>query len=84
MAAAIHPVLGKKVARFMHAVAGRRNARAHAAPFYSYAPYAIFAPDAGVRALLKLLYLGIGRRYGEHFLFALHTNAFAFLQLSRC
>ncbi len=33
-------------------------------------------------ALLKLLYLGSGRRYGEHLLFALHTNAFAFLVLS--
>ena len=30
---------------------------------------------------LKLLYLGSGRRYGEHMLFALHTNAFAFLLL---
>jgi len=33
-------------------------------------------------AYLKLLYLGSGRRYGEHFLFALHSNAFAFLMLS--
>ncbi len=33
-------------------------------------------------AFLKLLYLGSGRRYGEHVLFALHTNAFAFLCLS--
>lgn len=31
---------------------------------------------------LKLLYLGSGRRYGEHLLFALHTNAFAFAILS--
>jgi hypothetical protein len=30
---------------------------------------------------LKLLYLGSGRRYGEHLLFALHTNAFAFLMV---
>ena len=27
---------------------------------------------------LKVLYLGSGRRFGEHVLFALHTNAFAY------
>jgi hypothetical protein len=31
---------------------------------------------------LKMLYLGSGRRYGEHLLFALHTNAFAFLAMT--
>jgi hypothetical protein len=30
---------------------------------------------------LKLLYLRSGRHYGEHMLFALHANAFAFLLL---
>jgi hypothetical protein len=48
----------------------------------NYAPYAIFALMPVFAALLKLLYLGSGRRYGEHLLFALHTNAFAFLMLS--
>jgi hypothetical protein len=31
---------------------------------------------------LKLVYLGSGRRYGEHLVFALHANAFAFLVAS--
>jgi hypothetical protein len=31
---------------------------------------------------LKVLYLGSGRRFGEHVLFALHTNAFAFFMFS--
>ncbi|MEW6762288.1 MAG: DUF3667 domain-containing protein [Pseudomonadota bacterium] len=50
--------------------------------FYSYAPYAIFLMMPVFAFYLKLLYLGKGRRYGEHFLFALHSNAFAFLMLS--
>lgn len=49
--------------------------------FYKYAPYAIFLLMPVFALWLKLLYLGTGRRYGEHFLFALHTNAFAFLML---
>nr|WP_307728145.1 DUF3667 domain-containing protein [Massilia terrae] len=47
----------------------------------AYAPYAIFAMMPMFALYLKLLYLGSGRRYGEHLLFALHTNAFAFLVL---
>lgn len=50
--------------------------------FFSYAPYAIFALMPLFALYLKLLYLGSGRRYGEHFLFGLHTNAFAYLLLS--
>lgn len=50
--------------------------------FFSYTPYAIFLMMPVFAAYLKLLYLGSGRRYGEHFLFALHSNAFAFLMLS--
>jgi hypothetical protein len=50
--------------------------------FFSYTPYAIFALMPVFALYLKLLYLGSGRRYGEHLLFALHTNAFAFLMLS--
>lgn len=52
------------------------------AAFFSYAPYAVFALMPVFALYLKLLYLGTGRRYGEHLLFALHTNAFAFLILS--
>ena len=49
------------------------------ASFYRYAPYAMFCLMPLFALYLKLLYLGTGRRYGEHVLFALHTNAFAFV-----
>jgi hypothetical protein len=80
-AASIHPTLGKKVEHFSNLPDHERNAALQRA-FSSYAPYAIFALMPVFAALLKLLYLGSGRRYGEHLLFALHTNAFAFLTLS--
>lgn len=50
--------------------------------FYHYAPYAIFCMMPFFALYLKVLYLGSGRRYGEHLLFALHTNAFAFLAMT--
>lgn len=50
--------------------------------FYRYAPYAIFLLMPVFALYLKLLYLGTGRRYGEHLLFALHSNAFAYFQLT--
>ncbi|USX26514.1 DUF3667 domain-containing protein [Oxalobacteraceae bacterium OTU3CINTB1] len=46
--------------------------------FYKYAPYAIFCLMPVFALFLKILYLGSGRRFGEHVLFALHTNAFAY------
>jgi hypothetical protein len=49
--------------------------------FFAYVPYAMFCIMPLFAFYLKLLYLGSGRRYGEHMLFALHTNAFAFLVL---
>ncbi|MRW92348.1 DUF3667 domain-containing protein [Duganella sp. FT80W] len=52
------------------------------AGFYHYAPYAIFCLMPFFALYLKVLYLGSGRRFGEHVLFALHTNAFAFLMFS--
>jgi hypothetical protein len=51
------------------------------AGFSHYLPYAIFAMMPMFALWLKLMYLGSGRLYGEHLLFALHTNAFAFLML---
>lgn len=80
-AASVHPTLGKKVAHFSELPEAERNAALKRA-FFSYAPYAIFLLMPVFAALLKLLYLGSGRRYGEHLLFALHANAFAFLMLS--
>lgn len=52
------------------------------AGFYHYAPYAIFCLMPVFALFLKILYMGSGRRFGEHVLFALHTNAFAFLIFS--
>ena len=77
----VHPTLGKKVAHFSSLTETERNAALKRA-FFSNTPYAIFLLMPVFAALLKLLYLGSGRRYGEHLLFALHANAFAFLMLS--
>lgn len=81
LVAEVHPGLGAKVAHFSALPRAERNTALKRA-FFSYAPYAIFALMPVFAALLKLLYLGAGRRYGEHVLFALHSNAFAFLCLS--
>ena len=50
--------------------------------FFHYAPYAMFCLMPLFALFLKILYLGSGRHYGEHFLFALHTNAFAFITMA--
>jgi hypothetical protein len=50
--------------------------------FYRYAPYAMFLLMPVFALYLKLLYLGTGRYFGEHLLFALHTSAFAYFQLA--
>jgi len=50
--------------------------------FYHYTPYAIFFMMPVFALYLKVLYLGSGRRYGEHLLFALHSNGFAFLMMA--
>jgi hypothetical protein len=52
------------------------------AAFFSYVPYAIFFMMPFFALYLKALYLGSGKRYGEHLLFALHTNGFAFLAMT--
>ena len=52
------------------------------AAFFAYVPYAMFVLMPVFALYLKLLYLGSGRRYGEHLLFALHTNGFAFALFS--
>jgi uncharacterized membrane protein len=48
------------------------------AAFFAYVPYALFVMMPVFALYLKMLYAGSRRRYGEHLLFALHTNAFAF------
>ncbi len=59
----------------------QRKSAVMQAGFYKYAPYAIFLLMPVFALWLKLLYLGSGKKYGEHMLFALHTNAFAFIML---
>jgi hypothetical protein len=61
---------------------GGEQKRVLGAAFYGYVPYAIFFMMPVFAFYLKMLYLGSGRRYGEHLLFALHTNAFAFLAMT--
>ena len=77
----ISPRLGKGAEKFLGLPGEQKSAAAKTA-FFSYAPYAIFLLMPVFALYLKLLYLGSGRRYGEHFLFALHSNAFAFFTLS--
>lgn len=52
------------------------------AAFYAYVPYAVFFMMPLFALYLKVLYLGSGKRFGEHLLFALHANAFAFLAMT--
>ncbi len=56
--------------------------RLYTAGFFSYIPYALFLLMPLFALYLKLLYLGTGRHYGEHLLFALHTNAFTFAAMA--
>jgi len=76
-----NPAVAERAARFLDLPEAQRKETAKRV-FYSYTPYAIFLMMPVFALYLKLLYLGKGRRYGEHFLFALHSNAFAFLMLS--
>jgi hypothetical protein len=78
--ASIHPKLGEKADKFWALSDSEKEHQSRSA-FFSYAPYAVFCLMPVFAFYLKLLYLGSGRRYGEHLLFALHSNAFAFLML---
>ena len=80
-AGTVHPRLGQATENLIRLARGGNNEAVKRA-FFSYTPYAIFLLMPVFALLLKLLYLGSGRRYGEHFLFALHSNAFAFFTLS--
>lgn len=50
--------------------------------FLAYVPYMLIAALPLFALYLKLIYRRTGRRYGEHLVFALHANAFAFLLAS--
>jgi hypothetical protein len=78
-------VLGPKVAQRLQKSRGltpEQQRHELGAAFMGYLPYALFAMMPVFALYLKLLYLGSGRLYGEHLLFALHSNAFAFLALA--
>ncbi len=64
---------------YLSGLSDAQRVEAFSAGFYHYAPYAMFLLLPLFALYLKLLYLGSGRRYGEHLLFALHANAFAFV-----
>ena len=72
---------GQKLQHFFD-LPQKTQEEAYTRAFFSYAPYAIFALMPVFALYLRVLYLGTGRRYGEHFLFALHSNAFAYLVFS--
>jgi hypothetical protein len=74
--AAIDPDIGAKIDAFFADPERGTNT------FFKYVPYAIFLLMPLFALFLKLLYIGSGRRYGEHMLFALHSNAFAYLMFS--
>ena len=75
------PTLAAKIDKFMEKPVSERVSLLSNA-FFSYVPYALFCLMPLFALYLKLLYLGSGRRYGEHLLFALHANAFAFAMIS--
>lgn len=60
-------------------VSGDERGKLATEAFLHYAPYAVFFMMPVFALYLKILYLGSGRRFGEHLLFALHTNGFAYL-----
>ncbi|NRR29143.1 DUF3667 domain-containing protein [Oxalobacteraceae bacterium] len=71
------PVVHAKWQHFEH-LSIDEKAKVFNNAFYHYAPYAMFCLMPFFALFLKVLYLGSGRRFGEHMLFALHSNAFAF------
>ena len=73
----VSPEMERKLKAFGSLPREARDAKLTAALF-SYVPYALFCLMPLFALYLKLLYLGTGRRYGEHLLFALHANGFAF------
>jgi hypothetical protein len=75
------PGLGHAIERF-ESMSPEQKGKVLSDSFFHYAPYALFCLMPLFALYLKGLYLGTGRRYGEHLLFALHVNAFAFVMLA--
>lgn len=76
-----YPALGKRVDHFEE-LTREQKGQAMKDGFFRYGPYAMFALMPLFALYLKVLYLGSGRRYGEHMLFALHTSSFAFVMFA--
>ncbi|MGB9108761.1 MAG: hypothetical protein WCC39_08750, partial [Telluria sp.] len=79
--AGINAHWGEQADKFSRMAPDERD-RAFRTAFNNYVPYAIFFMMPLFALYLKVLYLGSGRRFGEHLLFALHSNGFAFLMLA--
>jgi len=75
------PTLKVKIQAF-NARPVAEQSRALGAAFFAYVPYAMFILMPVFALYLKLLYFTSRRRYGEHLLFALHANGFAFAMFS--
>ncbi|MUI13972.1 DUF3667 domain-containing protein [Massilia dura] len=75
------PAVAHAVDRFDE-LGNEEKGKALSASFFRYAPYAMFCLMPLFALYLKGLYVGTGRRYGEHLLFALHVNSFAFVMFT--
>jgi len=72
---------GHNLQQFMSEPAAEKSAILNHG-FLAYLPYMLVGALPLFALYLKLIYRGTGRRYGEHLVFALHANAFAFLLAS--
>ena len=77
----INPAWQDNVAHFHSLSAAERSARLNHG-FAANLPYMLIAALPLFALFLKLIYRRTGRHYGEHLVFALHVNAFAFLLAS--
>ncbi|MGV7207858.1 DUF3667 domain-containing protein [Oxalobacteraceae bacterium A2-2] len=76
-----YPYVQHKVEHFEHLSLAEKS-QALSAGLLHFLPYAVFCLMPVFAFYLKVLYLGSGRRFGEHLLFALHSNAFAYALLT--
>ncbi len=74
----INPAWQDNLSRFHGRPEAQRSARLNQG-FAANLPYMLIAALPLFALFLKLIYLRRDRRYGEHLVFALHANAFAFL-----
>lgn len=74
----INPLWRENIEHFHSQPAAERSARLNHG-FAANLPYMLIGALPLFALFLKLLYARTGRRYGEHLVFALHANAFAFL-----